>query len=163
LKAFLNNIFGIQANVYFTDVVRSDNVVDYDVIEPRDKQLNMSGNRTLTTEEAVLADNVRDASADINIYFVNSFLYGGPDTIGKAVSSLGIAYIKNSTNDLREVAAHEIGHCLGITYHANEFPDFNPAYLKGKDATKRLMRSQIQANPKNVLIKAEWDLINKND
>ncbi len=162
-ETYLNKVFGIQANIYFT-VTRTDKVMDYDIAEseeePRNKMLDMTGSLPFGPEETILQTGAGTPGVDINIYFVHSFNYG--NAIGKAVPPR-VAYVKNTNADLKQVAVHEIGHCLGIPYHANELPDFNPAFLKGKDATQRLMYAPYHDIADPVLIKAEWDLINKDN
>lgn len=166
LESYLNNVFGLQSNTYFT-VTRDDKSVDYD-IQDGDQKLTISGlsSQHFTAEEKVL-ETLKDNSATFNVYYVAAINYPMEDVAGKAADD--IAYIEDFTStiqDVMTVTAHELGHCFGLMHSELPSGTGNTAYLPYSDPKKRLMygRSLIdKLNPlPTLLIKAEWDKINQN-
>ncbi len=166
-QAYLNQVYGPQTNTYFT-VTRKDYVLQYDLGggsngAPNGK-LDVRSTQPFTGEQLVLEQFAKDGYANYNIYFVHDYLGDGSTaSIGKSVTDLNTAYIKDYSGHTAAatVLAHELGHLLGITYHADLNLTVNPWYLPGTNPTVRLMYSAIDGpttNPK-ILVKAEWDTI----
>ena len=166
-QSYLNQVYGLQTNTYFT-VTRRDYALAYDVgglgATVNDK-LDLTAIPPYTAEQMVIENSDAKDYGVYNIYFVHDYAdQQGPNSVGHALSRLNSAYIKDYSGRTAVVTvlAHELGHLLGITFHADLDLSFNPGYLKGTDPTVRLMHSTINGpvdNPK-VLIKAEWDLVN---
>jgi hypothetical protein len=112
LQQYLNDVFGKQVNVFFT-VTRTDHVLNFDL--NRNGTLNMSGHDALSEEEMVLDSQARNPAATFNIYYVKSYSYLG--SIGKAVSKIAIAYIRDyeltSNGGVMHTIVHEQAIALG--------------------------------------------------
>lgn len=153
LENYLNDVYGQQTNTYFI-VTRSDSAINYDL--DRSGTLEVSGTRNLNLEEVELA--LAGTLGVWNLYFLKDFDFGNAN--GKALNDR--AYIRDATLNILHVSAHELGHCFQLKHSdqpGSSLP--NLQYLPGTNHRLQLMFSQEQLSAPTLLIKGEWDVVNK--
>lgn len=176
LQNYLNTVFGLQTNTYFT-VTDSDATVNYDLNGNGKLDLGPNAN-TYSNEELAIKSACYSSSARFNIYFVHAVSCQYGDAAGVTSQPHNTAYIGDPTGivNILNVTAHEVGHLFGITGHSNEktitkngstIP--NPTFVQpttpspapgqpSPDLTDRLMYYQTAGG--TLLVKPEWDFIN---
>jgi Bacterial TSP3 repeat len=170
LQAYLNTVFGLQSNTYFS-VTRSDFEVNYDL--GKNKMLNVGPVQGIQTSEEKAILSKATSGVDSNIYFVGDFCVtslkiGEPpshNAVGAANSLRRFAFVRNAAfPHMLNTTGHEIGHLFGLN-HADEQKlgngQNNPTFHLGSDSKKRLMYFETQAVDPTFLFKPEWDIVNK--
>ncbi len=172
LQTYLNQVFGAQANLYFT-VTRSDFSCDYDVY-PKDGTLEVDAPSAYTSNEENVIYATRDSTVSFNLYYVKSFMalepsIGGlvpdPRVVGVTHYRKGLAVISDSAGAIMlETSAHEVGHLLDLGHTDSKIlPDghANPAWtgtLPDPSPDDRLMYP-FGSGSNTLLVKPEWDTI----
>jgi hypothetical protein len=168
LQTYLNQVYGVQANLYFT-VTRSDFSVDYDV--KKDGTLDVILRQDLQSEGQNIIDGNKSSGVRFNVFYVKDF-QGIPVSgtmpdhtkAGYAYYPYALAYVRDCSS-IQQVATHEIGHLLNLAHPGFPFlpsRDPNPAYIPDPAVPKRLMYP-TSSGSNTFLIKPEWDIINHND
>ena len=159
LQDYLNQVFGIQTNTYFT-VTRSDFASDHDINKNGifDIRINFG---IFTDEENLIATH--RTGADFDIFYFSTY---SPESSSVGVTKQGgFAYVRDGSTQILNTTAHEVGHLLGLMHATDAMLSYtqqNPAYLPGTDHKKRLMTTNEQPGiAPTLLIKPEWDIINK--
>ena len=175
LQTYLNQIFGTQANVYFT-VTRSDFSCDYDEY-PQDGTMEAYSPQGFTSKEENVIYSNQDTTADYNVFYVQNFVALGPGNGGLVpdYNTIGITHYTKKVTVIRDAAgssilntsAHEIGHLLDLAHtDKSTLPGGgpNPAYtgtLPDPSPSDRLMYPYTSGS-NILLIQPEWDIVNPN-
>ena len=144
LQAYLNEVWGRQANVWFT-VTRSDHTVNYDLDfngAMAHPEIGSAPNRDEALAIILAADN---PSVNYNIYYVHDLDYA----IGMTSATFGATWIAaDGANSPLNNTAHEVGHLLGFGDESNDILDV-------------MYHTGLPSNPRRVL-KEVWDKVNPN-
>jgi len=169
-QTYLNQVFGKQANQFFT-VTRNDFSVDYDVKKDGELDITQAQNSQSTGQKII--DGHATPGVTFNIYFVAD--YQGLPLSGTTPdhSSIGMAYYPIQTAYVRDnfvvlnATAHEVGHLLDLGHtNAPLLPslDWNPATtdkIPDPSPSDRLMYPTCSGS-NTLLIQPEWDIVNPN-
>jgi hypothetical protein len=154
LKAYLDSVYGKQANVFMNVLPLVSTNVNYDLNTNGVLEVETNDQTQASTEEAAITNAVFRSGA-LNIYYVKSI---SASSFADALSSppLGFAVIQDiHCVSTVNVTAHELGHLLGITYDVDINLARHPSMPGLPD---RLMGSDC-GNPCR-LIRSEWQIIN---
>jgi hypothetical protein len=156
LKAYLDSVFGKQANVFFNVLPPTNIVVNYDV-SPSNGVLNLL--RVGISAEAAAITNlasIGSAPNVINVYYVNSLSVSNVVGLvsGATYATRRITFIQDfHLNTNVNVTAHEIGHEMLLQ---GEVPTDWPGN------NDRLMWWQSLSSDPCRLIRREWKTSNQN-
>lgn len=103
LESYLNDVWGRQANVFFSVTGSTSRVVNYDL--DRDGELDSATDDELSITTASAVSNA------INLYFVYRLQ---DDDQGVAIRGGKDAWVSDSAYSARNTAAHEIGHLFNL-------------------------------------------------
>jgi hypothetical protein len=146
LKAYLDSVFGKQANVFMNVLPLVSTNVNYDLNTNGVLEAEENRNDQLSSEQAAITSNVFRSGA-LNVYFVKAMT----GAAGYAYRPLSVTFI--AAPDVH-ITAHEIGHLLGIDYDVNITL---PGHLNMPGLDDRLMGEQPTGCR---LIRTEWQTIN---
>ncbi len=156
LQTYLNNVYGSQANVYFT-VTRSDITIDYD----SDKNSKLYVERTFTAFEMSKLVTAVAATPGYHVFYVADFDYTPqPDAIGIALLPGRFCVVEDRAfdSDYLLTTAHELGHCFGLQ-HTNEPSDSYIPGLSVPQQQHRLMYPNVNGSLDYLLVHPEWTII----
>jgi hypothetical protein len=153
LKAYLDGLYGKQANVYMTVAYIGSLTNNYDL--NGNGALDWSTN-SLTAEQIAIM-NAFYVTGAINVYYVNALTNSqGRVAEGITFASLQTCFIQDAhTNTSVNITAHEIGHALGILAHPND-----PGRPLTGDPDRLMWAYDTGGNPCR-LIRSEWQTVNK--
>ncbi len=145
LQAYLNNIWGKQANVYFTVTKGTDFEVNYDLNNDVKIDSQAPG-----SEPLAIINTEKDETKDFNIYFLGLGVKTLPNGTTPAAFSYfdyEASWIGRTYSGTRDyITAHEIGHLLGVS---GQFTD----------NTFLMYESDLLTSPCKIG-KREWDIVN---
>lgn len=165
LQAYLNMVFGQQANVYFTVTKPEPHFCDYDANRNGILEMNGPGQQS----ELGIFQTFKSTDGSLDVFFVHDFY----NSLPTAQRAAGLSYNQEATAFVRDyqrhkdgsiplplkTTAHEIGHLLGLLDHSDQTtnPRINPP---NSNPQERLMYSSGVNTEHRLLIKGEWDIIN---
>ena len=167
LQSYLDLVFKLQTNVAIAVEVHQDEIVNYDT-SPADGGLScgegLLGPQCSDSETStVLGQSFVEQAPDLkNIFVVGSIKITDPGVIrdGELVENVlhgatdvdeGLTILQDqTTNDLLQTTAHEVGHLLGLSKHAEAEGDLMHEKDQPKGSGCRLRR-------------ADWDTVNPRD
>jgi len=181
LQTYLNQVYGKQANLYFT-VIRTDTTCNYDVITPPNGILDiLEGAFAPPSDEQAVIESFKTPGVTANIYYVKDF--EGLALSGTTVDhwAIGItffrrhlAYVRDCGSYESQTAAHELGHILNLP-HSIERNGTIPAYLvdfttpnpvapldKIDPAQSDRLMYWGSSGSNTRLVQPEWDIVNPN-
>ena len=154
LQAYLNQVYGAQTNTYFT-VVREGYTLNYD---PTNKGVAIidETNRTGGFQMGMIRSIGRHTNTkyDFNLYYVHKVSTAG-DSTGYSFKDFNDTIIgANSGSIINMVAAHEIGHLLGLMHpeDVNSGAQYDPS-----SPWNNLMHHNVNGT---LLVQPQWDIIN---
>lgn len=198
LEAFLKKVFKPQLNATFEVSIRDEVELEWDTAGPQDYNLPSSNNSIFPhdnwlpmplqpgPEESFIHNALKDASADLNIYYINTgasggILLGGVNGVARDgaarpegnyvfIDSISFMTSGPELENLHRLhtIAHEIGHCVLGPGHPHQEDRYGMAPLKGlmpeSSVSERLMATGAalrRSNPGFRIVKGEWDMAEK--
>jgi hypothetical protein len=175
LQTYLNQVFGKQANLFFT-VSRNDFSVNYDVLNKPNGILDITESQgAQPSKEQKVIEHDASTGVNFNVFYVADYIGVITGTAPADHGSIGISYFQRKIAYVRDtdvtlnVSAHEIGHLRDLNHtDLNFLPSgghYNPACtvnLPDPLPDDRLMYPYVSGS--NIrLVQPEWDIINHND
>jgi hypothetical protein len=154
-EEYLNNVWALQANVWFDVTSNGSRVVDFENYPSNQNvdglvQRAGFGQFGLTSEQSRIDAAARNPNSQINVYFIQAFNPVGAGAIAVAEANVFIQQ-DTASADKKYILAHELGHCLGI---------WDPDHCNS--SKKNLMCWLVLSDEPTEIRRQDWKQVDRN-